>query len=268
VWDESETRRGAAVMVVNQAFAKKYFPAGDAIGQAVKVTELKPQPPFLLIAPGVEDGVRIIGVIADKLDDGLSKPVLPETFVPYTMAMGMYTQILVRSDAPLSLLHAVQVAVNSIDPDQQTNNDVRDLEHWITRLPEYARGQLVAWLFGAFAALALALASVGLYSVVAYTVVQRTNEFGIRMALGAERGHVLGLVFRSTVVSVGAGIVAGVILTLALNKVMASWSAESVRDPLLLLGATFLLSTVASLASAFPAWRAAGVNPMTAIRYE
>jgi ABC-type antimicrobial peptide transport system permease subunit len=69
-------------------------------------------------------------------------------------------------------------------------------------------------------------------------------------------------------VSVGAGIVAGVILTLALNKVMASWSAESVRDPLLLLGATFLLSTVASLASAFPAWRAAGVNPMTAIRYE
>jgi len=269
VWDEAETRRGAAVMVVNKAFAKKYFPAADAIGQAVKVTELKPQPPFLLIAPGVQDGLRIIGVIADKLDDGLSKPVLPETFVPYTMAMGMYTQILVRSDVPpLSLLHAVQVAVNSIDPDQQTNNDVRDLEHWITRLPEYARGQLVAWLFGAFAALALALASVGLYSVVAYTVVQRTNEFGIRMALGAERGHVLGLVFRSTVVSVGAGIVAGVILTLALNKVMASWSAESVRDPLLLLGATLLLSTVASLASAFPAWRAAGVNPMTAIRYE
>jgi putative ABC transport system permease protein len=269
VWDEAETRRGAAVMVVNQAFAKKYFPAGDAIGQAVKVTELKPQPPFLLIAPGVEDGVRIIGVIADKLDDGLSKPVLPETFVPYTMAMGMYTQILVRSDVPpLGLLHAVQVAVNSIDPDQQTSNDVRDLEHWITRLPEYARGQLVAWLFGAFAALALALASVGLYSVVAYTVVQRTNEFGIRIALGAERGHVLRLVFRSTVASVGAGIVAGVILTLALNKVMASWSAESVRDPMLLLGATFVLSLVASLASAFPAWRAAGVNPMTAIRYE
>jgi ABC-type antimicrobial peptide transport system permease subunit len=135
-------------------------------------------------------------------------------------------------------------------------------------LPEYARGQLVAWLFGAFAALALALASVGLYSVVAYTVVQRTNEFGIRIALGAERGHVLRLVFRSTVASVGAGIVAGVILTLALNKVMASWSAESVRDPMLLLGATFVLSLVASLASAFPAWRAAGVNPMTAIRYE
>ena len=269
IWDEAETHRGAAMMVVNQTFAKKYFPNGDAIGKSVKVTELKPQPPYLLIAPGAEDGIQIIGVVADKLDDGLSKPVLPEAFVPYTMAMGMYTQILVRSDVPpLTLLHSVRVAVNSVDPDQQTNNDVRDLEHWITRLPEYARGQLVAWLFGAFAVLALALASVGLYSVVAYTVVQRTNEFGIRIALGAERGHVLGLVFRSTVASVGVGIVAGVVLTLALNKVMASWSAESVRDPILLLGSTITLSVVATLACILPAWRAAGVDPMTAIRYE
>lgn len=269
IWDEAETHRGAAFMVVNQTFARKYFPAGDAIGKTVKAMELKAQPPYLLVAPGAEDGFQIIGIVADKLDDGLSKPVLPETFVPYTAVMGMYTQLLVRSDVPpLTLLHAVRLAVNSVDPDQQTNNDVRDLEHWITRLPEYARGQLVAWLFGAFAALALALASVGLYSVVAYTVVQRTNEFGIRVALGAERSHVLGLVFRSTVASVGAGIIAGVVLTVALNKVMASWSAESVRDPALLIGATLALSAVATLASILPAWRAARVNPMVAIRYE
>ncbi len=102
----------------------------------------------------------------------------------------------------MSLLHAVRAKVNSVDHDQQTNGDVRDLEHWITRLPEYARGQLVSWLFGAFAALALALAAVGLYSVVSYTVVQRTNEFGIRIALGAQRAHVLRIVFRSTLVSV------------------------------------------------------------------
>jgi ABC-type antimicrobial peptide transport system permease subunit len=158
--------------------------------------------------------------------------------------------------------------VNAIDHDQQTSNDVRDLEHWISRTPEYARGQLVAWLFGAFAALALALAAVGLFSVVSYSAVQRTNEFGIRMALGADRGHVLGLVFRSTVISVGGGILAGIALTLALNKVMASWAAESSRDPLLLLGATCVLSLVATLACAIPAWRAAGVDPMKAIRYE
>lgn len=269
LWDEAETHRGAAVVVVNQAFAKRYFPAGDAIGHTIKAPDLKPQPPYFLIATGTENGLLIIGEVSDKLDDGLSKPILPEAFVPFTLAMGMYTQVLVRSDVPpLTLLHSVRTAVNSIDPDQQTNNNVRDLEHWITREPEWARGQLVAWLFGAFAALALALASVGLYSVVAYTVVQRTNEFGIRIALGAKKGHVLGIVFRSTVASVGTGIVAGVALTLALNRVMASWAAESSRDPLLLLGATAILSLVATIACMIPAWRAAGVNPMTAIRYE
>ncbi|HUN82933.1 MAG TPA: ABC transporter permease [Terracidiphilus sp.] len=269
LWDQSETDRGAAVIVVNQTFAKRFFPAGDAIGHTIKVEEMKSQPPYLLIAPGAENGLLIIGVTGDKLDDGLSKPILPEAFVPYTTVMGMYTQVLIRSDVPpLTLLHAVRVAVNSIDPDQQTNNDVRDLEHWITRLPEYARGQLVAWLFGAFAVLALALASVGLYSVVAYTVAQRTNEFGIRIALGANRSHVLGIVFRSTVTSVAAGIAAGVILTFALNKVMASWAAESSRDPLLLLAATCVLSVVATMACIVPAWRAAEVDPMTAIRAE
>jgi ABC-type antimicrobial peptide transport system permease subunit len=210
-----------------------------------------------------------VGVVADKLDDGLSKPILPEAFVPYSMALTMYTQLLVRSAVPpLTLLHAVRAKVNTVDHDQQTNGDVRDLEHWISRLPEYARGQLVSWLFGAFAALALLLAAVGLYSVVAYTVAQRTNEFGIRIALGAKRGHVLGIVFRSTVLSVGGGIVAGLILTVALNKVMAAWATESSRDPLLLFAATCVLSLVATLACAIPAWRAAEVNPMTAIRYE
>jgi putative ABC transport system permease protein len=269
IWGKDESHRGASVIVVNQTFAKRYFPNGDAVGHSLKVPELTPVPPFRLVAPGAENGLLIVGVVGDKLDDGLSKPILPEAFVPYTVLMGMYTQILVRSQgAPLSLLHAVRAKVNSIDHDQQTNGDVRDLEHWITRMPEYARGQLVSWLFGAFAALALALAAVGLYSVVSYTVVQRTNEFGIRLALGADRGHVLGLVFRSTVMSVGTGILAGVVLTVALNKVMASWSAESARDPLLLFGATCVLSLVATLACAIPAWRAAGVDPMKAIRYE
>ena len=158
--------------------------------------------------------------------------------------------------------------MNSVDHDQQTNGDVRDLEHWITRTPEWARGQLVAWLFGAFAGLALALAAMGLYSVVSYTVVQRTNEFGIRIALGAQRGHVLRIVFRSMVISVGSGILAGLVLTLALNKVLATWAAESSRDPLLLLAAAFALAATAALACTLPARRAAALDPMKAIRYE
>ena len=269
IWTEDETYRGAAVVVVNQTFVRRYFPAGDAIGHIIQLPDLKSPPPFLVTSSSAANGLLIIGVVGDKLDDGLSKPIVPEGFAPYTVALTGYTQVLVRSDGPpLALLHAVRTAVSAIDPDQQTNNDVRDLEHWITMQPEWARGQLVAWLFGAFAALALALAAVGLYSVVAYTVVQRTNEFGIRIALGAKRGHVLGIVFRSTVASVGTGLLAGVALTLALNRVMANWAAESSRDPLLLIGATFALSLVATLACMIPAWRAAAIDPMNAIRYE
>jgi predicted permease len=268
-WDEDETKRGAALAVINQTFAKRYFPAGDPIGHTITMPDLKPPPPFVKLAPGAENGFLVVGVVGDKLDDGLSSPIQPEAFIPYTAVMTGYTQILVRSDGPpLRLLHAVRSAITSIDANQQTGSDVRDLEHWIAREPVYARGRLVAWLFGAFALLALALAAVGLYSVVAYTAVQRTNEFGIRIALGAKKSHVLGIVFRSTVASVGAGIVAGLILTLALNKVMASWAAESARDPLLLLGATAVLSAVATLACIIPAWRAAGLDPMKAIRYE
>ena len=268
-WDPPDEQRGAGVMVINQTLAKRYFPNGDALGHTIKVPEIVADPPYFLTSPASQGGFLIVGVIADKLDDGLSRPILPEGFVPHTAAMFMGTQILVRSPGnPLALLHSIRASVNTIDHDQQTNGDVRDLDHWITRLPEYARGQLVSWLFGAFAVLALALAAVGLYSVVSYTVAQRTNEFGIRIALGAKRGHVLRIVFNSTAMSVGAGIVAGIVLTLALNRVMASWAAESSRDPLLLFAATCVLSLIASLACVIPAWRAAGVDPMKAIRYE
>jgi putative ABC transport system permease protein len=165
-------------------------------------------------------------------------------------------------------LHAIGLQVNSVDSEQQVNGDVQDLEHWITSQQEYEQGQLVAWLFGAFALLALVLAAVGLYSVVSYTVAQRTNEFGIRMALGAHRAHVLRIVFASTVTSVGSGIVAGIVLTLALNKLLAQWAEGSSRDPLVLVAVTFLLCVVAAIACSAPARRAVNVDPMTALRYE
>jgi len=99
-------------------------------------------------------------------------------------------------------------------------------------------------------------------------VAQRTNEFGIRMALGAQRTHVLRIVFASIVASVGSGILLGVVLTLALNRVLARWAEGSSRDPLLLLAVTVLLSVVAAIACAAPARRAVKVDPMTALRYE
>ena len=270
IWDESENHNAAHVAVINQTMAGLYFPAGDAIGHSLKVPDMKDEPPYTEAAPGAPGSwLQIVGVIADKRDDGLRNPILPEIFVPYTLSMRVWTQILVRSEVPpLSLLHAIGVQVNTIDPDQQVNGQVEDLDHWITGQQEYEQEHLVAWLFGSFALLALALAAVGLYSVVSYSVAQRTNEFGIRMALGAQRTHVLRIVFSSTVVSVGSGIVVGMLLTLALSRVLSQWAQGSSRDPLVLLAVTFLLSLVAVIACSAPARRAVKVDPMTALRYE
>jgi predicted permease len=269
IWDQTENHNAAHVVVVNETLARQFFPNGDAIGHSLKVPALTPMPPYNLTAPGADQWLQIVGVIADKRDDGLRNPIKPEAFIPFTMAMPIFTQILVRSDVPpLSLLHAVAAQVNALDPEQQVNGQVEDLEHWISDQQEWQEEHLVAWIFGAFAVLALALAAVGLYSVVSYTVVQQTNEFGIRMALGAQRSHVLGIVFSSTVVSVGGGIVAGLALTMALRKVLAHWAEGSSRDPLILLAVTIVLSAVAGLACALPARRASKVDPMTALRYE
>lgn len=268
LWNEAENHNAARVAVINETMARLYFRDG-ALGRALKIPDMKSEPPFQLTPPGDVPWLQIIGVVADKRDDGLSKPILPEAFIPYTLSMRMWTQILVRSEvSPLSLLHAVGKQVNSVDSDQQISGQVQDLEKWIQDEEEWQQEHLVAWLFGAFAVLAMALAATGLYSVVSFSVAQRTNEFGVRMALGAQPGDVLRVVFASAAVSVGSGIAAGILLTLALNNVLAAWAEGSSRDVLVLLSATALLCFVAAVACAAPAYRASSVDPMVALRYE
>src|SRR6202007_233658 len=149
-----------------------------------------------------------------------------------------------RTD-PLSILHSVRQQIVSVNPDQQANGNVNDLDTWIRREPEWARGRLFSILFGAFSVLALALAAVGLYSVVSYSVVQRTNEFGIRMALGAQKRHVLKIVLASASVSVGLGIISGLALSFGLNRLISRWVENSTHNPLLILGASLLIVVVA-----------------------
>ncbi len=269
IWDETENHNAAHMVVINQTMARQYFSDRDPVGLSLRVPDIKDVPPYSLAASGADSWLQIVGVIADKRDDGLRNPILPEIFMPYTLSMRLYTQILVRSEmSPLRLLHAIGMQVNSVDSEQQINGDVQDLEHWITGQPEYEQEHLVAWLFGIFAVLALALAAVGLYSVVSYSVAQRTNEFGIRIALGAQKTHVLKIAFSSAAVSVGCGIAAGLVLTLALNKVLARWAEGSSRDPMILLAVTALLSIVAAIACSAPARKAIGTDPITALRYE
>src|SRR5207253_11175728 len=148
--------------------------------------------------------------------------------------MWMFTQILLRTRVPpLSLLRDIRAQIVQIDPEQQTMR-VRDLDQWITGQQEYAQQRLVATLFGIFSILALVLAAVGLYSVVSYGVATRTNEFGIRMALGARAADVFRIVLSSTAVHVGAGVIAGIVLSILFNKVSTKWVTESSSDPLLL----------------------------------
>jgi predicted permease len=268
IWDHAETMRGAALAIINQTMARQYWPNGDSIGHQIKIPSLKDQPPYQRAAAGSDGWFQIIGIVADVRDDGLRNPIKPQLYVPFTSQMWMFTQILVRTRiAPLSLLHDIRAQIVQIDPEQQVMR-VRDLDQWITRLEEYAQQRLVATLFGIFSILALALAAVGLYSVVSYGVATRTNEFGIRMALGAKAADVLRIVFSSTAINVGSGLAAGLLLSIALDQLAKKWVTESSRDPVMLAGVTLLLTVAAALACFVPARRAASVDPMEALRCE
>ncbi len=268
LWDHSETIRGAPLAIINQTMARQYWPDGHAIGQQLRIPALKNEPPYYPAATGSTGWLQIVGIVGDSRNDGLRNPIKPAVFVPYTLRMPMYTQLLVRTRVPpITILRDMRRQIVQIDPEQQTTH-VRDLDGWITGQYDYAQQRLVAVLFGLFSILALALAAVGLYSMVTYTVATRTNEFGIRMALGAKSADVSRIVLTSTAINVGAGIAAGLLLTFGFDKLTTKWVTESSRDPLILTGVSGLLIAVAFLASLVPARRAATVEPMVAFRYE
>jgi len=269
MWYRSEIMRGATLALVNQSFVRSYLAGSDAVGHSVRVPRLTNEPPNQLASTGSDGWLQVIGVVADSRDEGLDKPVVPAIYVPYTLFTVPWTQILVRTQGqPLAMLHGIRQQIASVDPDQQVAGDVRDLQGWIERETEYARARLISILFGAFSALALILAAVGLYSVVSYTVLQRTGELGIRVALGAQRLDVLRIVALSAGTSVGLGIAAGLALSFGLNRLISQWVENGTRDPVVILAVSALLVAVAVLACLVPARRALAVDPMTALRSE
>jgi putative ABC transport system permease protein len=268
IWDHTETMRAAPLAVINQTMARQYWPNGDAIGHQVRIPAMKDAPPYSPAAAGADGWLQIIGVVADVRDDGLRNPIKPALYVPYTLQLRMFTQILVRTRvAPLAILHDIRARLVQLDREQQVMQ-VRDLEVWITDLQEYSQQRFVATLFAIFSVLALLLAAVGLYSVVSYGVATRTNEFGIRMALGARSSDVFRIVFASTAINVGMGLLAGLVLSIAFDKLSTRWVMESSRNPWILAGVTLILIAAAALACFVPARRAASIDPMEALRYE
>jgi len=269
LWDEGETSRAARLCIVNQAFVKRYFANGDPLGHSVRVPFLRNHPPISFAVDDSGGWTQIIGVVGDARNDGVDAPVKPEIYLPYSFYMIEVVQILIRTQGdPLLLDTAVRRQIANVSPGQQANSPTISMTKRVEDRPEWAHAHLIAVLSSVFSILSLLLASMGLYSVVSYSVSQRINEFGIRMALGAQRRHILLNVLATVGVSVASGLAVGLLLSFGLHRLLSHWVGDTVRNPVMVLAASLLVVLVALLACIVPAIRASMIRPMKALRIE
>jgi len=267
IFDDAESRRGAHLAMVNQAFVKQYLGDLDPLGQSVRSPMLKVDQPNLLSAESPDDWLEVVGVVGDAKNDGLEHPVKPAIFLPYSFLLPPEERFIVRASGdPETTIRSVKERLREVNVEFVVGRD-HTLAWWLDT-DGWGRERFIATIFGLFAVLALVLAATGLYSVVSFAVTQRTQELGIRMALGARRGTVVQLALGSTAAMLGAGVAVGLLLSVILNRVVASWAGGSSRDPVTLLAAAALLVLVAGVACVLPAWRAASIDPMRALRVE
>jgi predicted permease len=267
VFDDAEVMRAAHLALVNQEFVKQFLGDTDPIGQNVRSPMLKVEQPTLLVVKGADEWLQVIGVVGDARNNGLDRPTRPAVFLPYSFVLPTDESLFVRTSSdPEAAIRAVKERLRALNNEIVVSRDHTML--WWLDTQGWGQQRFIATLFSLFAILALALAATGLYSVVSFAVTQRTQELGIRMALGAARPGIVRLVLSSTAATIGAGLGVGLGLSVALNRVVTSWTGGSSRDPLTLLGASALLVGVAVLACILPAWRAASIDPMRALRIE
>jgi predicted permease len=268
IFDYAEVMRAAHVAVVNQAFVKQFLGDADPLGQSVRSPMLKVEQPNLLLAQGPDDWLQIIGVVGDARNDGLERPAKPAVFLPYSFVLPTDVSLFIRTAAgnPELITRTIKERLRQINPEMVVGND-HTLTWWLDT-QGWGKERFIATLFSLFAVLALVLAATGLFSVVSYAVTQRTQEVGIRMALGAPRASIVRLVLSSTGTMLGIGIGVGITLSILLDRVLTSWAGGSSRDPLTLLAAAALLLLVAVVACIVPSWRAATIDPNRALRIE
>ncbi len=272
VWNANENARGDFIAVVNRAFAARYLSSPNAssnnLGRQLRIPSLTSRNRFAATSTQSTAWRQIVGVVGDARNDGVDRPVVPAIYLPYTAVMLPYVQFLVRTQGdPLTYLHSIRAAIASAASDQEISNGALPLNEAIERDAQYSRQRLFSILFGVFSAMALALALVGIFSVVAYSVAQRTTEFGVRLALGAPRAHVLWVAARIALVSAAAGIVIGLAFDSFLGAVLAHWM-QSAFAAGSLFAAAALLALSALLACLLPARHAIAVPPAEALRYE
>ena len=251
-----DARPPAGSVIVNEAFEKHHFPGGSAVGKRIR-----------LMAGPEARWQTVVGVVSDVRQSGLAGDVMPEVYSPELEdAGGALSFVIYVAGNPTHLISAVRAAVVEVEPNQTLHN-VMTMEQRLANTTTSRR--LNTALLGGFALVALLLAAVGIYGVMSYAVTQRRREIGVRMALGAQKSDVLGLIIhgglRLTLFGVAIGLAGAFALTRYLSSLLYSVKAT---DPLTFLAVALALAGVAVLACWLPARRAAKVDPMEALRYE
>jgi putative ABC transport system permease protein len=255
VYDERDRADAPKVAVVNQAFAQRYFPAGDVLGKRIGF--------------GCKDGLcrTIVGVVGNVKQESITADVAPEIYVPFSqMPMNSMTLFVRTNGNPTDLAQALRAEVFAIDRNQPVYN-MKTLDQRVVETIALSRSLML--LFSGFALLALVLACVGIYGVVSYSVNQRTREIGIRMALGARAVDVLRLVLRNGMTLVIAGVAIGVAGALALTRFLTTMLfGVTPTDTTTFAVVSVVLAIVALIACLVPARRATKVDPLVALKYE
>jgi putative ABC transport system permease protein len=256
-FDDRDLPNGRPVAIINETMARQYFGGENPIGRKIVINYL-----------GQRLTREIVGVAGDVKQEEPSKPTKPEILVPFAQQPWFSGSLLVRSvhPDPLTVKSAAQQAIWSVRPETPESK----AEPLTTTLAGHvAEPRLYALLLGVFGAIALTLAAVGIYSVIAYSVAQRTQEIGVRMALGAQTGAILKLVVGQGMKLVASGVALGLATSYALTRLMSNmlFGVSAVDQPTFIV-ITLLLTLVALLACWIPARRAAKVDPMIALRCE
>ncbi len=253
-FDRKDVDSPTGFFVVNQAFARKHLAGRDPIGAHILIGVMSPQP----------SSIPVIGVIANAHDLGVETEAQPEIYLP---GYGLHAVLLVRTGtAPESIVPMVRNAVRELDPNLAIYQ-VQAVDEVLS--DSLARQKMTAVLLGIFAVVAVVLAAIGIYGVLAYSVEQRTREIGVRMAVGARREDILALVLRQAAVFVAAGILAGLAVGFAGARLLSGLLFKtSAADPFSVSVTIGALVAIAALAVSLPARRAASVEPTEALRAE